>query len=260
MTKLCLKGVRAVDARRPLDAVQVRDEADPGVRRPVVARAEVEGRIPVPVPGADHRLRGPELERALHGPAIADGPAEREDDGHADTVGLAVTLEDLCGERLMRGEGAEGARFRDRPARRSSGRRADGVARGSVECPPAVPGGGVGVERAGDGVAAGPCADAHDRPAGHPDRDAALRLDVPGARTAGVIDRRAVDVIGDGVGVEEAPSRAPLLHALPMRPRHSVAAAVASARRPSRPRAETATRSSGGIGDPATATYPRPVI
>ena len=50
------QGVRAVPARRALDAVQVSGEAHGGAGRPVVPGPEGEALVTVPVPRADHRL------------------------------------------------------------------------------------------------------------------------------------------------------------------------------------------------------------
>src|SRR5215475_1074743 len=86
--------VRAVHARRGLHAVEVSGEADRGARWPVVAGAEGQGLVAVPVPRANHRVRGGQLQRPLDGCLVGDWLAEGEPDWHADPVGLVVALED----------------------------------------------------------------------------------------------------------------------------------------------------------------------
>src|SRR5262249_10885744 len=75
--------VMAVDTRRDLDAVEVRNEADRGVGRPVIAGSEGDRLAAVPVPRAHDRLGRGDLQGALDGRAVPDRPAECQDDGHA---------------------------------------------------------------------------------------------------------------------------------------------------------------------------------
>src|SRR5258707_4559659 len=105
--------MEAVHARSALHGVQVPGEAHGRAGWPVVPRPEVQPLATVPVPRADNRLRGPELQGALDRSLVCDRLAEGEDDRHTDAICLLVALEDLGAEGPARRQGVEPARDLD---------------------------------------------------------------------------------------------------------------------------------------------------
>ncbi len=153
--------VREVHAGGDLHAVQVPGEAQLDVLRPVVAGAEPERLVTVPVPGADHLPAARQHQGLLDRLLVLHGLAEREHHRHADPVGLTLALED----RAVRGgaglERAEAARPPGLAPLRVGGDDLDEVLLAGRERPLAVPLGPRLVVLAGDSSAVAARLDGH---------------------------------------------------------------------------------------------------
>ena len=165
-------------ARGGLHAVQVPVEGDRGVRRPVVHRAEVQGLVAVPVPGAGDRLGAGDLQGPLHRGLIGHGGAEGQPDRDAHAVALLVALEDHRRVGGRRGQRAEAAGGGDRVARRVHRGGVHGVTGGRLQRPGTLPGRAGAVQRAAHAGMPGGDRDALDLPPGRGDPDAVARVGV----------------------------------------------------------------------------------
>jgi hypothetical protein len=160
----------AVDARRALQAGQMRSEPHAGVRRPVVAGPEPHALAGHPVPRPGDRLTRPDPQRPLHRGPVGDGPAEIDHDGHAHADRLARAEHRGGGERTAGPQRAERARHDRAPAVGIGGRRGDPVGLRRGQGPAGAPAAGGRAVRPGQ-VLPGPGADGH-RPHAHPGQPA----------------------------------------------------------------------------------------
>ena len=173
--------MRAVDAGRDLHPVQMADEVDGGLRRPVRAGTEVGGAVAVPVPGADDRLGRPHLERLLHRSLVEDRVVEGEDDRHAHPVRLLIPLEDGGVHRLGRHERPEPAGLGHRAPGCVDRRGAHRVAARRAQRLAELPDGGRSHQMAAHVRPAPVQRDAGQASAPHGDRDRPSRLHPPAA-------------------------------------------------------------------------------